>query len=270
MRRIFLILMVAVFVLCGCRYTQDPEEFAARELADTQPVDVAPLLAQKVVAVISPIVAEVLPTTLPAAVAGGRVTFAPPFRGHVGVATDEVTQTALFRIWANESWFRCVDPRPNVRTNDCEMLGRALLNRLRQGIAPTYLETMQLYSSKTFPNYEELRVAQGRSVRERPPRAAYISTLTGACDEPEGYFGTVPWERERPKCLRLYALAGEFLRGGGTTENPCEGRVDHWGARNLSGDMRRPLRYGWTLVDCGRTLNAPWQVPSLRYSRRWL
>lgn len=74
----------------------------------------------------------------------------------------------------------------------------------------------------------------------------WIRHLTADCFRPAGWPPTLRWSGHRAACLAL------AQREPGA--DPCHGLADGWRARGAA--LRRALRAGYEVVDCGPTANA--------------
>jgi hypothetical protein len=146
-------------------------------------------------------------------------------------------QLSLARICVSESGFQ-------VRTNDCTLIYHVLRARSRTG--EITMGIMRAYSGRTFDT-------------DRTDNHRWIPHLNHNFTEPRGWRETVtiPWSARRPGFEAVYEHVGELLRI--RPENPCNMRVDHWGARGFRRNLH--LSNGWRLVECGETLNDFWSLP---------
>ena len=152
-------------------------------------------------------------------------------------------QLSLARICVSESGFQ-------VRTNDCTLIYHALRARSRTG--EITMGIMHAYSGRTFDT-------------DRTDNHRWIPHLNHNFTEPLGWRETVtiPWSARRPGFEAVYEHVGELLRT--RPENPCNMRVDHWGARGFRRNLH--LSNGWRLVECGETLNDFWSLPRSEENR---
>lgn len=123
---------------------------------------------------------------------------------------------------------------------DCAAI-RIVLTRVGRGNVVT---GARAYSPKTF---------DPSRLRDRP----WIAFLNGRGTEPRGWPANLSWRAHRVRWLALLENVETFIA---TDYRPCE--PDHWGDR-LS-DHARAVSYNWQPVDCGRTLDEYWRVPSRR------
>jgi len=152
-------------------------------------------------------------------------------------------QLSLARICVSESGFQ-------VRTNDCTLIYHALRARSRTG--EITMGIMRAYSGRTFD-------------ADRTDNHRWIPHLNHNFTEPRGWRETVtiPWSARRRGFEAVYEHVGELLRT--RPENPCNMRVDHWGARGFRRNLH--LSNGWRLVECGETLNDFWSLPRTEENR---
>ena len=146
-------------------------------------------------------------------------------------------QLALARICVSEAGFQ-------LRTRDCEFIYHVLRTRGRTG--ELELGTMRAYCKKSF---NRLRTDDRR----------WVAHLTHTFTEPRGWreTTTLHWDRRRRSFQEVYEFAGRIIIE--RPDNPCELRLDHWGARGFR--HRLLLRRGWRTVECGPTLNTFWSIP---------
>jgi len=146
-------------------------------------------------------------------------------------------QLALARICVSEAGFQ-------TRTDDCLMIYHALRNRSRTG--ELTIGIMRAYAPLSFNT-------------NRTDNHRWVAHLNERFTEPEGWSEVVgfSWSAKRDDWIRVYNLAGEIIRNG--PESPCELSVDHWGAPGFRRELL--LRRGWTLLECGDTLNDFWSLP---------
>jgi hypothetical protein len=146
-------------------------------------------------------------------------------------------QLALARICVSEAGFQ-------TRTDDCVMIYHALRNRSSTG--QLTIGIMRAYAPLSFNT-------------ERTDNHRWVAHLNERFTEPQGWSEVVPfsWGAKRNDWIRVYNLAGEIIRRNPVP--PCELRVDHWGAPGFRRQMH--LRNGWTLLECGDTLNDFWSLP---------
>jgi len=146
-------------------------------------------------------------------------------------------QLALARICVSEAGFQ-------TRTDDCVMIYHALKNRSRTG--QLTIGIMRAYAPLSFNT-------------ERTDSHRWVAHLNERFTEPQGWSEVVPfsWSAKRDDWIRVYNLAGEIIRNN--PASPCDLQVDHWGARGFRREML--LDNGWTLLECGDTLNDFWSLP---------
>lgn len=156
---------------------------------------------------------------------------------HANVSQD--LQLSLAKICVSESGFQ-------VRTNDCTLIyhvlrGRSVTGEVTMGI-------MRAYARNVFNE-------------NRKDSRRWIVNLNSRFEEPEGWSGnvTIPWGLRREGFIDVYNHAGDLLRTR-PAETPCGVKVSHWGARGFRRDLH--LSRGWRLVECGKTNNDFWVVPS--------
>lgn len=144
---------------------------------------------------------------------------------------------ALTRICISEAGFQ-------TTTNDCRLIYHALRNRSSTG--EVTLGIMRAYSTKTFN-------------KNRTDRRRWIAHLNHSAARPIGWEGNIslPWSRRRDGYIEVYNHVYDLLHT--RPENPCDIPIDHWGARGFR--RRRLLSLGWTIVQCGETLNDFWSLP---------
>ena len=147
-------------------------------------------------------------------------------------------QLALSRICVSESGFQ-------LETRDCEFIYHVL--RRRSQTNQITMRIMRSYSPRSFD-------------RNRTDRRRWISHLNRTFREPRGWSetSTVPWSAYRQGYIQVYEFVGRMIETH--PSNPCNTHLDHWGAPGFR--RRQLLRRGWTLVDCGSTLNDFWSLPS--------
>jgi len=148
-------------------------------------------------------------------------------------------QLALTKVCVSESGFQ-------VRTNDCTLIyhvlrGRSVTGQVTMGI-------MRAYAKKTFDE-------------SREDSRRWILNLNHEFEEPGGWSEnvTIPWRVRRSGFIEVYNHAGNLLRER-PKNTPCGVKVSHWGARGFRKELH--LSRGWRLVECGRTNNDFWLVPS--------
>ena len=153
------------------------------------------------------------------------------------VTVDRNLQLALARICVSEAGFQ-------LRTRDCEFIYHVLRTRSRSN--ELNMGTMRSYCTKSFN-------------RHRTDRHRWVPHLTHTFSQPVGWgeSTSIPWSRRRQSFQEVYEFAGQIIHE--RPDNPCDSRLDHWGARGFR--QRHLLRSGWTIVDCGETLNTFWSLP---------
>lgn len=156
---------------------------------------------------------------------------------------DQDLQLSLAKICVSESGFQ-------VRTNDCTLIyhvlrGRSVTGELTMGI-------MRAYARNVFNE-------------NRKDSRRWITNLNSRFEEPIGWAEnvTIPWSLRREGFIDVYRHVGELLRTR-PTETPCGVKVSHWGARGFRRELH--LSRGWRLVECGKTNNDFWVVPSRQNS----
>ena len=97
------------------------------------------------------------------------------------------------------------------------------------------------------------RVFDPVALRHRP----WIAYLRGDGAQPTGWPANVSWRNQRPRWLRLVALARGVLDGPG--EAPCA--PDTWGGPM---DRERARRIGYVRINCGPTVNDFYRNPPRR------
>lgn len=149
-------------------------------------------------------------------------------------------QLALTRICISEAGFQ-------TRTNDCLMIYHAL--RTRSNTGEITMGIMRAYAPMSF----DLNRTDSRS---------WIAHLRADGREPHGWRDNtaLPWSTRRAGFMEVYRYTGMLLRT--RPENPCDIRIDHWGARYFRRNLL--LRRGWTPIVCGETLNQFWSMPVRR------
>ena len=149
----------------------------------------------------------------------------------------EGIQLSLAKICVSEAGFQ-------VRTNDCTLIYHALRTRSKTG--DVTMGIMRAYSRKTF---DETRDDNHR----------WILHLNPELTEPLGWSDlvTVPWSARKSGFSQVYNHAGSLLRS--RPKNPCGMRIDHWGARGFRRNLH--MSNGWSLIECGETLNDFWSLP---------
>lgn len=151
-------------------------------------------------------------------------------------------QLALTRICISESGFQ-------TRTNDCMMIYHTLRTRSNSG--EITMGIMRAYAPQSF------------NVNRTDSRS-WIAHLRADGREPRGWREntTLPWSTRRAGFLEVYRYVGNLLRT--RPANPCDMRIDHWGARYFRRNTL--IRRGWTPIVCGETLNQFWSMPLRRNS----
>jgi len=149
-------------------------------------------------------------------------------------------QLALARICVSEAGFQ-------VRTNDCLLIYHVLRNRSRS--RQVTIGIMRAYSPQSFN-------------LERRDNHRWVSHLRADGRQPRGWDETVtiPWSSRREGWMEVYRYAGMLLESN--PGNPCDMRVDHWGAPYYR--RRMHIRNGWTPIVCGETRNQFWSLPDRR------
>lgn len=144
---------------------------------------------------------------------------------------------ALTRICISEAGFQ-------TRTNDCTMIYHALRTRSRTG--EITLGIMRAYAPQSFN-------------LNRTDSHRWVAHLRPDLREPRGWreTTTIPWSARREGFQQVYEHVGTLLRTH--PENPCDIRIDHWGARYFRRNAL--IRRGWTPIECGETLNQFWSLP---------
>lgn len=144
---------------------------------------------------------------------------------------------ALTRICISEAGFQ-------TRTNDCTLIYHALRTRSRTG--EVTLGIMRAYAPQSFN-------------LNRTDSHRWVAHLRPDLREPRGWreTTTIPWSSRREGFRQVYEHVGTLLRTN--PENPCNVRIDHWGARYFRRNTL--IRRGWTPIQCGETLNQFWSLP---------
>lgn len=150
---------------------------------------------------------------------------------------DRTIHLALTRVCISEAGFQTI-------TNDCTLMYHALRNRSSTG--EVTLGILRAYSTKTFN-------------KNRTDSRRWIAHLNHAARRPEGWQEniSVPWSSRRQGYIEVYNHVYNLLHT--RPESPCNIPIDHWGARGFR--RRRLLNLGWTIVQCGETLNDFWSLP---------
>ena len=148
-------------------------------------------------------------------------------------------QLALAKICVSEAGFQ-------TRTNDCMLIYQALKTRSSTG--EITMGIMRAYSGQTFDRSST-----------RTDSRRWIPFLNHEFSKPHGWSETivVPWSARSRAFEQVYEYAGNLIRT--RPENPCGARIDHWGSKSYQ--RQRLLHDGWTIVECGETLNAFWTMP---------
>jgi hypothetical protein len=165
-------------------------------------------------------------------------------------AQADSRQLALTRIIISETGFQL---NRSYTTHEEEGPAIAAVLRGRSSVGRVTMGIMREYSPKSFN-------------KERTDSRRWISFLWARRVRPQNFPRNLSWSVHYPRFMEVYRLSGRILRGE-TEEVQCihveeDGtevyvKPDHWGAP-VGWLQRMRTRQGWSIVDCGNTVNDFW------------